>query len=133
MQHVQAEDIADAVFSKWEPLRVSDHVEPGATDEVRRKYFWRKLLEKTWTAADLDGDASRFAMRKQPRKKFLAVDAPQNGLLLPNAAVPQKLFLSLRIHGHGAFLDCTEFRGGEPRKLARWFRQVTNAVGATLG
>src|SRR5690242_9973384 len=114
MQHVQAEDIADAVLKKRQLLRISDGVEPRAANQVRRNHFRRKLLEKTWTSADLHGDASRFAMRKQPRKKFLAVYAPQNGLLLPNAAVPQKLLLSLRIHGHGAFLDCTEFRGGEP-------------------
>jgi hypothetical protein len=41
--------------------------------------------------------------------------------LVPNAAVPEKLLLSLRIDGHCAFFDCTEFDGGKDEKLAGLF------------
>jgi hypothetical protein len=64
----------------------------------------------------------------QARKEFVVVDTPQRGFLIPNAAVPQKLFLSLRVDGHGWFFDCTEFGEAGLEKLAKMFRRVTNGV-----
>jgi hypothetical protein len=109
MQHVEPKNICDAIGTKRELLRVGDGIKPRAPDEVGRENVWRELLEKTWPCADFDRDAVWFARRAQARKKFIIVDAPQDGFLLPNTAVPKKLLLSLRIDSHGVFFDCTEF------------------------
>ena len=53
--------------------------------------------------------------------------------MLPYAAMPEKLFVSSRIVGHGAFFDCTEFGGAKRRKLVELFRQVTNDVDVPSG
>lgn len=121
MQHVQTENACNAVRAKWKLLRVGNGIEPGTPDEVRRKNVWRELLEKTGTRADLDGKSACFSRGEQARKKFVIVDAPQNGFLLPNAAMPEKLLVSLRIDGHGVFFDCTEFGGSRDEKLAGLF------------
>jgi hypothetical protein len=121
MQHVQSENVRNAIRTKWELLRVGDGVEPGTPDEVRRDNIWRELFEKTGTGADLNGKSIWFARGEQSRKKLVVVHAPQNGFLLPNAAVQEKLLVSLRIGGHCAFFDCTEFGGGRDEKLAGLF------------
>jgi hypothetical protein len=121
MQHVQTENICNAVRSKRELLRVGDGVEPGAPDEVRRENVWRKLFEKTRASADFNGKSAWFSRGEQSREKFVFVDAPQYGFLFPNAAVPEKLLVSLRIDSHCAFFDCTEFVGSRDEKLARLF------------
>jgi|SRR5580692_17896 len=103
MQHVQAENIRDARSSKGKLLRVGDGVEPGTPDEVGRDRVRRELLEKTWTRADFNGNTVWFSKSEQPPEKFLMVDTTQNGFLLPNAAMPEKLFLGLRIDSHCSF------------------------------
>ena len=116
MQHVQAENVCDAGGLKRELLCIGDGVEPRAPYEVRRDNIWRELLEKTGTCADFDRDTVWFSKGEHAREKFIVVDAPQNGFLRPNAAVPEKLLLGLRIDGHGAFFDCTEFGGSRACK-----------------
>jgi len=111
MQHVQAENVCNAIRPKWKLLRVGDGVEPGTPDEVGRYYVWSELLEKTWTGANFNRRPVGVSRRKQAPEKFRVVNAPQNGFLLPNAAMPEKLLVSLRIDGHGVFFDCTEFGG----------------------
>jgi len=37
---------------------------------------------------------------EQARKKLVVVDAPQNGLLLPYAAMPEEVNLSFGVRGH---------------------------------
>jgi len=69
-------------------LRVGDGVEPGTPDEVRRDNLWHELFEKAGTGADLNGKSIWFARGEQAREKFVVVDAPQNGFLFPNAAMP---------------------------------------------
>src|SRR5580704_13867144 len=109
MQHVQTENVCDAARAKRKLLRVGDGVEPRTPDEVRRKNLRRGLLEKTGACADFDRDAAWLSKGEQACEEFIVVHVPQDGLLLPNAAVPKKLLLSLRLDGHGAFFDCTEF------------------------
>ena len=112
MQHVQTENVCHAVRAKRELLRVGNGVEPRTPDKIRRDDVWRELFEKTRTGADLNGKSIWFARDEQSREEFVVVDAPQNGFLLPNAAVPKKLLLGLRIDAHFAFFDCTEFGAG---------------------
>ena len=121
MQHVQAENVRDAVRSKRELLRVGDGVEPGTPDEVCRDNVRRKLFKETWARADFNGNPVWVSRGEQSREKFVVVDSPQNGFLLPNAAVPEKLLVSLRIDGHCVFFDCTEFGGSLKEKLAALF------------
>jgi hypothetical protein len=109
MQHIQAENVSDAVRPKRELLCVGNGVEPGTPDKVRRDNVRRELFEKTGTSANFNGSSVLFSKGEQSREKFVVVDAPQNGFLFPNAAVPLKLLLSLRVDGHCAFFDCTEF------------------------
>jgi hypothetical protein len=121
MQHVQPENVGDAVRPKGELLRVGNRIEPGAPDKVRRDNVRRGLFEKTGTSANLNGNSVLFSGGEQSREKLVIVDAPQNGFLLPNAAVPEKLLVSLRIDGHCVFFDCTEFGGSLKGKLAALF------------
>ena len=109
MQHVQTENVCDAARAKRKLLGVGDGVEPRTPDEVSRKNLWRELLEKTGACADFDRDTAWLSKGEQACEEFIVVDVPQNGFLFPNAAVPKKLLLSLRVDGHGAFFDCTEF------------------------
>src|SRR5580700_7798154 len=109
MHHVQAKNGCDTGGSKGELLCIGDGVEPGTPDEVCRENVWRELFEKTGSGADFDGETVWFSKAEQACEKFIVIDAPQNGFLLPNAAVPAKLLLSLRIDGHSVFFDCTEF------------------------
>src|SRR5208282_779652 len=88
MQHVQPENVCDAVRSKRKSLRVCNGVEPGTPDEVRRENVRRELLEKTRAGAYFNRDPVWFARGDQAREKFVVVDAPQNGFLFPNAAMP---------------------------------------------
>jgi len=111
MQHVQTENVCDAACAKRKLLGVGDGVEPRTPDEVGRKNPWRGLLEKTGTCADFDRDTARFSKAEQACEEFIVVDVAQDGFLFPNAAVSKKLLLSLRVDGHGAFFDCTEFGG----------------------
>src|SRR5580692_10743747 len=104
MKYVQTENIRDTRVAEGKFLRIGNRVQPRAPDQVRRNNVRRKLLKKTGAGADLDRRSARFPEREQPREKLLAVNAPQNGLLLPHAAMPEKLLLSLRIDGHGMFL-----------------------------
>jgi hypothetical protein len=104
MQHVEPENICDAIRSERELLCVGNSVEPGAPDDVCRENLRRELFEKTGSRANFDGEAVRFSEGEQPHEKFIVVDAPQNGFLRPNAAMPEKMLLSLRIDGHCAFL-----------------------------
>src|SRR5277367_4167477 len=121
MQHIQAENVCDAVRAKGEFLRVGDGIEPGTPDEVCRENIWRKLFEETGTRADFNGKSVWVSRGEQAREKFIIVDAPQNGFLLPHAAVPEKLLVSLRVDGHCAFSDCTEFDSASDEKLAGLF------------
>ena len=109
VQHVQAENVGDAGRAERELLRVGDCIKPRAPDEVRRENIRRELLEETRPRANFDRDAAWLPRSKEAREKFILVDAPQNGFLLPNAAMPKKLLLSLRIDSHCVFFDCTEF------------------------
>jgi len=109
VQHIQAENVCDTRRAKGELLRVGDGVEPRTPNEIRRDNVRCELLEETGPGADFDGETIRFPKGEQPREKLFVVDAPQNGFLLPNAAVAKKLLLGLRIDAHFAFFDCTEF------------------------
>src|ERR1700689_2655324 len=115
MQHVQTENVCRAARPKRELLSVGNGVEPGAPDKVCRNNVRRELFEKTGASANLNGNSVLFPRGEQSREKFVVVDAPQNGFLFPNAAVPLKLLLSLRIDSHCAFFDCTEFGGRGPK------------------
>jgi len=121
MQHIQAENVSDAVRPKRELLCVGNGVEPGTPDKVRRDNVRGELFEKTGTSANLNGNSVLFSKGEQSREKFVVVDAPQNGFLFPNAAVPLKLLLSLRIDVHCGFFDCTEFGVPGRKKLAALF------------
>lgn len=121
MKHVQSENVRNAIRTKWELLRVGDSIEPRTPDEVRRDDVWRVLFEKTRTGADFNRKSVLFSSSDEAREKFVVVDAPQNGLCLPNAAVPEKLLVSLRIDSHCVFFDCTEFSGGSDEKLGGLF------------
>src|SRR5580704_17249578 len=121
MQHVQAENVCDAFRSKRELLRVGDGIEPGPPDEVCREDVRRKLLKDTWARTDFNGKSVWVSRGEQAREEFVVVDAPQNGFLLPNAAVPEKLLVSLCVDGHCAFPDCTEFDSVSDEKLAELF------------
>lgn len=103
MQHVQAKNICDAGIAKWKFLCVCDCIQPGTPDQIGRENVWRGLFEKPRPRSDFDGKATRFAERKKPRKEFFLVDAPQRRFSLPDAAVPQKLLMSLGILGHSVF------------------------------
>lgn len=118
MEHVQAKNIGDAGGAKRETLRVDDGVEPGAEDEVGRENFGRELFEETGASAHLDGNASWFPMLKQAREEFFAVNATQNGLCFPDAAMAKKLFLCLGVDGHSDCFDCTEFARGAALEVA---------------
>lgn len=112
VQHIQTENVCDPRSAKGELLRVGDGVEPGTPDEIRRDNVRCELLEETGPAADFDGQTIRSPKGEQPREKLFVVDAPQDGFLFPNAAVPKKLLLGLRIDAHFVFFDCTEFGAG---------------------
>jgi len=116
MQHIQPEDIGNAVRAKGKLLRVGNRIQPWAPNQIRRHDPRRKLLEEARPRAYLHGNAVLLSSRQHPRKKFFSINAPQNGFLFPNAAVPQKLLLSLRIDGHCVFFDCTEFNEQGARK-----------------
>ncbi len=103
MQHVQSENVRDAGVAKRQPLRVGNRVQPRAPHEVSRENIWRELLKKAWTGSDFERKSFWLTERQQTREKFLLVNAPQDGLLLPNAAVPEKLLVSLRIDSHSTF------------------------------
>jgi len=118
MQHIKAENVCDARGAERELLRVGDGVKPRAPDKVCRENVWRELLEKTWTRADFDRGTVWLSRSEQARKKLIIVHAPQNWFLLPNAAVPEKLLLGLRVDGHCAFFDCT-YLGGSGACKAR--------------
>jgi hypothetical protein len=110
MQHIQSENISNAVRAEGKLLRIGNSVEPWAPNQIRRHDPRRILFEKARPRPDFHRNAVRLSSRQHPRKKFFSINAPQNGFLLPNAAMPLKLLLSLRIDGHGAFFDCTESR-----------------------
>ena len=133
MEHVQSENVRDTGVAKRKLLRVGNRVQPRAPHDVSRENIWRELLKKTRTGSDLERKSPWLTERQQTREKFLLVNAPQDGLLLPNAAVPEKLLVSLRIDSHSTFFYCTGFNGIEPRKLAQWFRRVTNPVDVAFG
>jgi len=61
------------------------------------------LFKETGTGADFDGKTAGLAKCEESSEKFVRVDAPQDGLLVPDAAVPEKLLLRLRIDGHCVF------------------------------
>lgn len=113
-------------------LRVGYGIEPRTPDEIGGEDFRHKLLEKPGTGTHFNADALWFAVGYQSRKEFVAVDTPQRGFSIPDAAVPQKLFLSLFVDGHGWFFDCTGFGEAGLEKLARMFRRVTNGVADTF-
>jgi len=100
MQHVQAENVGYAARPERKLLCVGDGIEPGAPDEVCRDNVWRELFEKTGTSANFNGNSVLFSESEQSREKLVLVDAPQDGFLLPNPAVSEKLLVSLRIDGH---------------------------------
>jgi hypothetical protein len=106
---------------KRELLRVGDSVQPRTPDKVCRENVRRKLLKKTWARADFNGKSVWVSRGEQAREKFVVVDAPENGFLFPNAAVPEKLLVSLRVDGHCTFSDCTEFDSTRDEKLAGLF------------
>lgn len=111
MQHVQTENVCNTIRAKWKLLRVGNGIEPGTPDEVGRYYVWSELLEKPGTRSDFKREPVWSSRGEQARKKFIVVDAPQNGFLFPDAAMPEKLLVSLRIDSHCVFFDCTEFGG----------------------
>ena len=55
MQHVQAENVGNAIRSKRKLLSIGDGVKPRTPDEVRRKNVWRELLKKTGTRSHFNG------------------------------------------------------------------------------
>src|ERR1700751_1143044 len=109
MNHVQAENICDARALKREFLRIGNRVQPRAPDQIRRNNIRRELFEETRARANFHGEATGLSKRNEAREKFLIINSPQNGFLVPNTAVPLKLLLSLCIYGHCAFFNCTEF------------------------
>ena len=121
MQHVQAENVGYAARPERKLLCVGDGIEPGAPDEVCRDNVWRELFEKTGTSANFNGNSVLFSESEQSREKLVLVDAPQDGFLLPNPAVPEKLLVSLCVDGHCAFPDCTEFDSARDEKLVGLF------------
>jgi len=130
VQHIQAENIRDTGSSKRKLLRVGDCVEPRAPYEIRRDNVHRKLLEETGSGPDFNGKTIWFSKGEQSSEKLFVVDAPQDGFMFPNTAVPKKLLLGLRIDGHCVFLIVLSSAPREHAKLARLFRQVTNDVDA---
>ena len=103
MQHVEAENVRDAGITERESLRIRDSIEPWAWNEVSGEDIRRELFENTRSCSYFDRNAARPAKGKKTREKLLLVDAPQDGLSLPDAAVPEKLLLSLRVVGHDVF------------------------------